>query len=146
MTAVPKTIGQVEREINQRMRSLYKKKLGHKVSDVSCQLFDAKLAIVLEDAVTEVEKRLLESGRVELIEQVHEDLSDSIESNVKEIVESILNVNVIDILDDTKLVSGTTGIIAILSDAPQLRPSNNRKANSESYRRKQHSKQTSVTK
>ena len=118
-----KTIGQVEREINQRMRSLYKKKLGHKVSDVTCQLFDAKLAIVLEDAVTQVEKRLLESGKADLIAQVHEDLSNAIEPNVKEIVESTLDVDVVDILDDTKLSSGTTGIIAVLSDTPQIRPS-----------------------
>lgn len=122
-----KTVGQVEREINQRMRSLYKTKLGHKVSGITCQLFDSKLAIIIENAITKVEKRLLSNGKTELTEQVHNDLKSSIEPSVKEIVESTLNVDVVDILDDTKLSSGTTGIIAILSNMPQLRQSSRRK-------------------
>lgn len=121
-----KTVGQAEREITQRMRSLYKKKLGHKVSDVTCQIFDEKLAIVVEDALTKVEERLLENGEVALTEQVRKDLNESIEPQVEEIVEGALNVDVVDILKDTSLDSGTSGIIALLSDAPHLRQARRR--------------------
>ena len=127
-TAHPKTTGQAEREINQRLRSLYKKQLGHKVSDVTCQLFDTKLAIVLENAVTKVEKKLLEDGKETLTAQVHEDLSGAIESHIKEVVESTLDVSVIDVLDDTELSSGRTGMIVVLSESPALRSARKHKA------------------
>lgn len=116
-----RTVGQVEREVSQKMQSLYKKHLGHQPSKVTCQLFGTKLAIVLEDSVTQPEKLLAEEGRTQLAEQVHDDLNTAMQPQIKELVSAILDVEVIDIMSDATLDTGRTGIIIVLSAVPTVR-------------------------
>ncbi|MGD1855897.1 MAG: DUF2294 domain-containing protein [Leptolyngbyaceae cyanobacterium] len=119
--AVQKTKGQLEREISQRIRTLYKKCLGHKLSQANCQLFDSKIAIVLEDSVTQPEKFLVGEGETELIEEVHDNLGQSIYPQIKTLIEEILGVKVLDLLSDVTLETERTGIIVILDKAPSIR-------------------------
>ncbi|MEO0770065.1 MAG: DUF2294 domain-containing protein, partial [Cyanobacteria bacterium J06649_4] len=64
------TVGQIEREVSQKVQALYKTHLGHQPSKVTCQLFGPKLALVLENSVTQPEKLLAEEGQTDLAEQV----------------------------------------------------------------------------
>lgn len=115
------TVGQLEREISQKVQALYKKHLGHQPSKVTCQLFDEKLAIILENSVTQPEQLLAEEGQVELAKQVRTDLNQAMQPQVKALVKEILQVEVLDVLSDAALSSGRTGIIMVLSETPVVR-------------------------
>ena len=116
-----RTVGQIERELSQKVQALYKKHLGHQPSKVSAQLFSKKLVVVLEDSVTQPERLLIEEGQTQLAEKVRADLNEAMQPQIKLLVESILGVTVLDLLSDAALDTGRTGIIAVLSDAPVVR-------------------------
>lgn len=116
-----RTVGQLEREVSQKMQSLYKTHLGQQPSKVTCQLFGAKLAIVLEDSVTRPEKLLAGEGQVALAEKVRSDLTLAMEPQIKLLINAVLDVDVLDILSGATLETGRTGIIAVLSATPVVR-------------------------
>ncbi len=120
MTPTP-TRGQLERTLSQRIQALYRQQLGHQPSKVTCQLFDEKLAIILEDSITQPEQLLANSGQEELAKQVRSDLSKAIEPQLKDLIQEITGVPVVDLLIDGKIETGRTGTIAVLAEAPQVR-------------------------
>lgn len=115
------TVGQLEREISQRLQAFYREQLGQQPSRVTCQLFNSTLAIVLEGAVTSPEQLLERHGQQELAETVNSAISDVIQPQLIQLLESILGVNVVDLLSDTTLETGRRGILAILSETPTVR-------------------------
>ncbi|MBD2431156.1 MULTISPECIES: DUF2294 domain-containing protein [Fischerella] len=117
------TRGQVERTLAQRIQALYREQLGHQPSKVTCRLSDTNLVIVIENSITPPEQLLAQTGRHELAEQVRSDLDEAIQPQLKELVEDILHVSVVEILSDATLETGRSGIIAILSETPDLRDS-----------------------
>jgi uncharacterized protein YbcI len=121
MPMQPLTRGQAERTISQQVQAVYRNQLGHQPGKVTCQIFDAKLAIVIEDAVTSPEQLLAEEGRIDLVAQVRTDLDRAIRPHLKSVIESVLNVNVLDLMSDSTLETGRTGVIAVLETSPQLR-------------------------
>lgn len=115
------TRGQLERLLSQRLQALYREQLGHQPSKVSCQLFDEKVAIIVEDSITPPEQLLANTGQVELAQQVRADLDKAIQPQLKGVIEEVLNVNVLDLLSDATLETGRTGIIAVLDLTPEVR-------------------------
>lgn len=115
------TVGQVEREISQKLQALYKKHLGHQPSKVTCQLFGARLAVVLENSVTPPEQLLAKEGQMELAEKVRDDLNTAMQPQIRSLISDILGVEALDILSDATLSTGRTGIIVVLSDVPTVR-------------------------
>lgn len=115
------TSGQLERTVAQTIQNFYRNQLGHQPSKVTCQLFDAKLVIILEDSITNAEQILLEEGKTKLAEQVRSNLDDAIQPELKELVEKIIQVQIIDLLSDFTMSTGRTGIIAVLSGSPKIR-------------------------
>lgn len=120
-TGERQTVGQLEREISQRLQALYRDQLGKRPSKATCQVFDSKLAIVLEGSVTQPEKLLAEEGQKDLAEQVRSDLDQALRPQIKQLIEEILQVEVLDLLSDATLNTGRTGIIAVLSKTPDVR-------------------------
>ncbi len=120
-TQTTPTRGQLERTIAQRIQALYREILGHQPSKVTCQLCDHNVVLLLEGSITQPEQLLAEIGKQELAEQVRLDLDDAIQPQIKALIEEILNVSVVDLLTDATLETGRTGIIAILTDAPDIR-------------------------
>lgn len=121
MTGTNPTRGQLERNLSQQIQSFYVNQLGHRPTKVTCQLFDTKLAIVIEDSVTQPEQLLINQGQEELAEQVRSGLDEAIEPQLKELIEEVLEVSVLDVLSDVTLNTGRGGIIVILSDTPSVR-------------------------
>lgn len=115
------TVGQLEREISQRLQAFYRETLGQQPSRVTCQLFNSTLAIVLEGAVTSPEQLLEQNGRGDLAETVNSAISDAMQPQLIELLEDILSVKVVDLLSDTTLQTGRRGILAILSETPTVR-------------------------
>jgi uncharacterized protein YbcI len=115
------TRGQLERVLSQQLQALYREQLGHQPSKVTCQIFDEKLAIIVENSITPPEQLLANTGQVELAEQVRADLDKAIQPQVKSMIEDVLGVNVLDLLSDATLETGRTGIIAVLEVTPEVR-------------------------
>ena len=115
------TRGQLERNLSQKIQAFYRRHLGHQPSKVTCQLFDSKLAIIIEDSITSAEQILVEEGKNELAEKVRSNLDEAIQPELKQLIESIVEVEVLDILSDATLNTKRTGIIVVLSQTPQVR-------------------------
>jgi uncharacterized protein YbcI len=115
------TRGQLERELSQRLQSLYRDQLGHQPGKITCQLQDTQLTIIIEDSVTQPEKLLVDDGREQLAEQVRADLDQAIRPHVTTLVEDVLKVPVSDLLSDATLKTGNSGIIVILEKSPETR-------------------------
>ena len=115
------TVGQLERELSQRLQALYRDQLGQRPTKAICQVFGSKVAIVLEGSVTQPEQLLAEEGQTELAEQVRADLDQALRPRIQQLIEEVLQVNVLDLLSDATLDTGRTGIIAVLSSTPVVR-------------------------
>ncbi|MCU0525384.1 MAG: DUF2294 domain-containing protein [Elainella sp. Prado103] len=123
MTTQTLTRGQLERNLSQQIQSLYRIQLGHQPSKVTCQLFDEKLAIIIENSVTQPEQLLAEEGKLELAEQVRADLDQAMRPQLRSLVETELGVTVLDLLSDATLETGRTGMIVVLENSPPVRQS-----------------------
>lgn len=121
MDASSLTRGQLERTLSQQIQALYRTQLEHQPSKVTCQIFDEKIAIILEDSITQPEQLLFNTGQEELAEQVRSELDEAIEPQLKALIEQVVGVPVIDLLSDAKLETGRTATIAILAATPQVR-------------------------
>lgn len=115
------TRGQVERTISQRIQALYRDQIGHQPSKVTCELFEDKLTIVLEDSITPAEQLLLQEGKEESVEQLRSDLDEVIRPHLKAEIEDILSISILDLLCDSTLETGRMGLIAVLEKAPTFR-------------------------
>jgi uncharacterized protein YbcI len=121
MTTTLPTRGQLERSLSQQIQALYRNRLGHRLSAVDCELLENKIAIVLEQSVTQPEQLLAEQGKDDLVKALHVELDEAIQPQLKELIESVVGVAVIDLLSDVTLKTERTGMIVMLAEAPQIR-------------------------
>ena len=115
------TYGQLERKLAQSIQAFYRNHLGHQPSKVTCQLFNTKLAIVIEDSITSAEQILIDRGKEDLAEKVRLNLDDAIRPELEELIAEITDEKVVDMMSDATLDTGRTGIIVILNETPQVR-------------------------
>ncbi|MBW4663434.1 MAG: DUF2294 domain-containing protein [Chroococcus sp. CMT-3BRIN-NPC107] len=115
------TRGQIERTLSQRIQSLYRSQLEHTPSRVVCQIFDGKIAIILEDSITQPEQVLVDNGQQELAEKVRAELDEALQPQLKALIEEVVGISVIDLLSNAKLETGRSATIAILAESPQFR-------------------------
>ncbi len=123
MTSSHLTRGQLERTLSQRIQSLYRSQLEHQPSRVTCQIFDEKIAIVLEDSITQPEQLLVDNGQEELAGKVRAELDEALQPQLKTLIEEVVGVAVIDLLSNAKLKTGRTATVVILAETPQFRKS-----------------------
>jgi uncharacterized protein YbcI len=121
-TSIP-TNGQLERTLSQRIQALYRDELGHRTGKIACSLCGSKVVIVIEDSITQPEQILAKEGQKTLAEEVHSELDDAIQPRLKQLIEDVLSVEVVDLLSDATLETGRTGIIAVLEMEPAVRAS-----------------------
>lgn len=115
------TRGQLERKLSQEIQQFYRSNLGHQPSKVTCQLFDTKIVIILEDSITNAEQLLVDEGKNDLAEEVRSNLDEATKPKLKQLIEEITDVKVLDILSDATLDTGRTGMISVLSATPKVR-------------------------
>lgn len=121
MEKVLPTRGQLERQLSQTIQSLYREQFGHLPSKVVCHLFSDKLAIIIEDAITAIEKLLIENSRLDLAKDMRLAVDEVFSLQVKQKISEILNVEIIDLINDSCLDSNCVGMIALLDNAPEVR-------------------------
>ena len=127
------TVGQLEREISQKVRTLYRNQFGHQPSRVECHLMGDKLIISLDDVITPIEKLLVEAQSSNLVSQVRDFIDATIKPKLQEIVEEISQVSVISCLYDTAIETGCAGAIVTLANPPQIRLSKSKKVRKNSF-------------
>lgn len=120
MDRVDQTRKQRERYLAQRIQVLYRTYLESQPASVSCQMFDNKIAIVLDNFMTRPVQLLSEQGKQELATEVRFNLNKALEPKLKALIEEIVGIPVIDWLSNAKLESGHIGAIAILADRPSF--------------------------
>lgn len=111
------TRGQLERTLSQQLQKLYYDSLDHATGRVSCRIFSDNLTVIVENALTQPEQILLQrKERTDLVEQIRSELDDVMRPGMIDLVEGILGKRVVDLMSDTTIQTGRTGIIFILSD------------------------------
>lgn len=115
------TSGQIERDLSQRIQKLYREQLGHCPRKVTCKLFDNRLAVVIEDSLTILQKTLVEEDDGETARYVNLAIDNVIKSKLKIAIEEVLDIEVYDILFDSSLKSQSAGAIVILTQSPSVR-------------------------
>lgn len=121
------TRGQLERQISQTTQSLYREWFGHNPSKVVCHIFSDKVAIVVENAVTHIEKLLITNSQIDLAEEMRSAIERVFSLQVKQKIGEILNVETLDLILESRLDSEYVGMVAILSNTPELRSSRKNK-------------------
>ena len=86
-------------------------------------MFNNQLAIVIEEAITAIEKSLINEngGEDKVFKRVNSAINEAIKSKLKAIVEEVLTVQVDDVLLDSSLKSERTGAIVTLTQPPLVR-------------------------
>jgi uncharacterized protein YbcI len=116
------TRGQLERSLSQSIQALYRSKLGHQPSKVTCRLLDQKIVIILEDSITQPEQVLVGGAKEDLAEQVRDAIDAAIEPSLKMLIAEQTGIEVIDLLSDSTIETGRAGVIAVLAGEPQVKP------------------------
>ena len=115
------TAGQLERDVSQKVRALYRSQFGHQPSKVDCHLLGNKLVISLEDVITPVEKLLVEAHSSHLVTQVRDFIDESVKLMIQKLVEDIFQIGVVTCLYDTAINTGCAGAIVTLAEPPKVR-------------------------
>jgi uncharacterized protein YbcI len=115
------TIGQLEREISQRISALYYEQLGQRPNQVVCHFFDTELVISLENSTTLVERTLISGGYESLAEQVRLFLDKIIKIQLQSLIEEVIGKPILDLMTNTNIATGRTGIIVVLKQLPEVR-------------------------
>jgi uncharacterized protein YbcI len=112
---------QLSPSLSQQIQKLYQAYLGHQPGKVTCQSFEGKLAILLEDALTQPEQLLFSQGQIELVRQIRDCLHEILRPQVQSLIQEVMGVNVIDLLTATQLETGRVSFMVVL--APQANSS-----------------------
>ena len=125
------TCGQLERNLSQRIHKLYREELGNSPHKITTKLFDNHLAIVIENALTALQKTLIDNDNIIKTAQ-YQDLNSAIDSviklKLKTIIEEVLEIEVSEVMFNSAAKTQLAGAIVILSQPPLVRQARTRKA------------------
>lgn len=116
------TVGQLERNISQKINSLFYNQFAYRASKVDCHLLDNKLTIFCEEVMTPTEKVLLEAETNHLIYQVRSYIDPLIKTKIEKLVEEIVQIKVSNCIYHTDIDTNSSVGVIMLADSPQVRP------------------------
>lgn len=105
---------QLQKDLSQRIKKLYRENLQHQIEDINYHFFGNTLIIVMEGTLTGAERILNDNEYQMLAKQVREAIDKLIQPLIKDSIEEIMDVKVVDFLCDTTIDTSRTGAIAIL--------------------------------
>lgn len=114
------TFKQLERDLSQKIRELYKIETNFAPQKVTCKLFSRYIAIVADEALTPLEKSLVAYGRKSLIAQLRRETSSIFQPRLVKLIEETVGVSAVEILNGTTLIGNQTGILVVLSESPKV--------------------------
>ena len=116
-----KTVGELERQLTQGIRSLHLSQLGHAPQKISCHLFSNQLAVTVEGSFLAVEQLFLHNERSELATSVRATIDQLLRPSLISVIETTLDVRVNTVLSNSCSDSNITGIIIVLDKTPAVR-------------------------
>ena len=117
------TYKQLEKDLSLKIKALYNLEINFAPRKVACKLFSKYLAIVMDGALSPLEKSLLDRGKHETIARLREETFLVFRPKLSELIEEIVGVKIIEILSDTTFTSNKTGTLVVLSELPKVRSS-----------------------
>ncbi|PAX52896.1 hypothetical protein CK510_16870 [Brunnivagina elsteri CCALA 953] len=117
------TIGQLERDISNQIRSFYISQLGQNPGKIICHFFDTQLVISIDSSVSRIEATLAENNHLRLAEVVRDCINAIIRPHLQNLIEESINCSVIDLVSNTSFITGTTGILVMMEVIPDVRNS-----------------------
>ena len=114
------TFKQLEKDLSQKIRGLYNIEMNFAPQKVTCKLFSQYLAIVVDEALTPLEKSLVACGKEELITQLRKETSSIFRPRLIKLIEETLGVSTVETLNGTTLIGNKTGTLVILSKSPKV--------------------------
>ena len=116
------TFRQLEKLLSQEIQKLYREELKHSPHKVISKFFGNQLVIIIEDALTAVEKTLANrDNENKIVSSLNLAINGTIKSKLKIIIEAVLAVEIEELLFGSRIETKRTGAIAILSQLPQIR-------------------------
>lgn len=115
------TYKQIEKDLSLKIKALYDLEINLAPRKVNCKLFSRYLAIVMDEALSPLEKSLLDRGNKELVTRLRKETFLIFRPKLSELIEEIVGVKIIEILSDTAFGSNKTGTLVVLSELPKVR-------------------------
>lgn len=105
---------QVQQLISESVQNWFKSQLNYQFKDITCQIFDNKVAIVLENSLPQSIHLLANQGKKQLVQQVISNIEATIKTKLIDLIQELLSIEVVDLLIHCNIETSRTGIIAIL--------------------------------
>ena len=118
------TSKQLERDLSQKIKELYNLEMNFAPRRVTCKLFSRYIAIVVDEALTPLEKSLIAYGKKGLIAQLRRETSSIFKPRLVKSIEETLGVSIVEILTNTTFIGNKTGTLVVLSESPKVRSYN----------------------
>ncbi|MCC0175394.1 DUF2294 domain-containing protein [Waterburya agarophytonicola K14] len=130
------TRGEIERNLSQSIQAFYRNQLGCRTDKVSCHLLNEQVAIAIRNPITPLEQLLNNSNEDGFVQNLRDRIDTLIKNDLISTMEKVLGVEVLAMTIKTTVNNNLTGIVALLSQKPELRDvkriSNKLKVNSNS--------------
>jgi uncharacterized protein YbcI len=120
MTAYDLTKGQLERILVQRIQNFYQRRIGQRPAKATCQLFDDRIAIILEQTISAAEQSMINIGREDLASKWRKELHEALKPELKAIVEDVTDTPVMTVMIDSDLATGFSCVAAVLAHVPAM--------------------------
>jgi len=115
------TCAQLEQTLSQRVDDFWHTHLGHHPSKVTCQILGDKIAIVIDNSVTQPEQFLADSGKGNLVERMRFNLDKAIHQQLQNLIEEVVEIPVLDLMLHSSLETSRTSSIVVLAAVPMTR-------------------------
>lgn len=109
----------LENILSQKIQDIYQHQLKQQLQNISFRIFDRTLIIIMEGTVTAPEKLLSQSDRLILAKQVRQAIDLTIQPQIKNTIEEVMDVTIVDFLCDTTIDNNCTAAIAIFELTPK---------------------------
>lgn len=119
------TLGQLMRSTAQAIQHLYRDRLGHTPSRVTCDLVHNKLLVWAEHSITRPEQVLRETNSSQLA-ATSATIKEGLRLPLTELIEHYLKVKVVTLLSDICYDQNCTAMVVLLSSPPRVRSSRTR--------------------
>jgi len=117
------TRGEMERNLSQSVQAFYRNQLGCQTKKVSCHILEDRITIAIMNPITAIEKLLIDANESQFVRDLRDRIDAIVKHNLIPILEAVVNVKVIAMTIDTTVSHNFTGIVALLSQKPNIRES-----------------------
>jgi len=114
------SLEQLQQELVQQVKELYRTHLGHELLQVSCHIADRTITILADDSITRLEQFLGENQQTDLALQVRSNLLKSLEPHLQSLIERVIGLPVVDVICNSTFETGRTSIVALLATLPNI--------------------------